>query len=221
MPKGSSVLRFFHLPSWWRMICLVTLAAAMASCGSIKKFMSNDLASDEDFIIGQLYEDEYVKESPYVPATKAGDKTKEKTLATSNKSSAAAALAALRTSDDDGALYEALMPWMGTPYKYGGETKSGVDCSGFVGQIIKTRYGIKMHRTANDMQQDVTMIGRNQLRAGDILFFSNSKGKVSHVGIFLKDGVFVHSSTSNGVSLSRFDTGYWAQHFYKCGRVKK
>jgi lipoprotein Spr len=69
------------------------------------------------------------------------------------------------------------------------------------------------------MLRDVTPISRTQLVEGDILFFTNSKGKVSHVGIYLREGLFAHASTSNGVSVSRLDDTYWTKHFYKGGRV--
>jgi lipoprotein Spr len=53
------------------------------------------------------------------------------------------------------------------------------------------------------------------------VFFKNSNGKVSHVGIYLKDNLFAHSSTSNGVSVSSLENTYWKKQFYKAGRVKK
>ena len=178
--------------------------------------MAKDLEqSDEDWIIGKLYEDEYVKETPYKPATSPTP------LPSGNYNSAAQSLLSIRTASDDGALFEALLPWMGTPYKYGGTTKAGVDCSAFVGAVCRTRYKVNLHRTANDIQQDVTFVDRNNLKQGDLLFFTNSNGKVSHVGIYLKDATFVHSSTSNGVSLSRFDSGYWSKRLYRCGRIKR
>ena len=199
----------------------LVVALLATSCSGMKRFLASDLEqSEEDIIIGQLYADEYVKESPYIPAS-VKKNTGNAPHTPAAKNSAAAALAAIRTAGDDGRLYETLMPWMGTPYKYGGQSRDGVDCSGFVGAVYRSCYGVNLHRTANDMQQDVEFVGRNQLKEGDLLFFTNSNGKVSHVGIYLKDGTFVHSSTSNGVSLSRLDSGYWSQHFYKCGRVRR
>ena len=90
-----------------------------------------------------------------------------------------------------------------------------------MGVIYKQVYGISLNRTANDMTRNVTFIAKSQLREGDLVFFNNSKGKVSHVGIYLKEGLFAHASTSNGVSVSRLDNTYWQKHFYKGGRVKK
>ncbi len=185
----------------------------LAGCQSLKQFMARDL-EDEDFIIGQLYVDEVVQETPVIdrpvqpkPRQNAGDCNN--------------ALGLTCDDEDNAALYEAVNSWLGVPYRYGGTDRSGIDCSAFVGTVFKEVYGITMHRTANDMLLDVTLIARSELREGDLVFFTNSKGKVSHVGIYLKQGLFAHSSTSNGVSVSRLDDTYWSRHFYKGGRVKK
>ena len=193
-------------------VIMLALLPFVQSCNSVKQFLASDL-EDEDYIMGQLREDEYVAEKPYIPPTKETKPSEQ------GSGTVAVALENLRTPDDDARLFDAIAPWMGTPYRYGGTSHDGVDCSGFVGQVMLTAYGVKLHRVANDMQQDVTEVGREALRQGDIVFFTNSKGRVSHVGIYLKDNVFVHSSTSNGVCLSRLDTGYWPKHFYKGGRV--
>jgi lipoprotein Spr len=164
---------------------------------------------EEDYSVGQLYVDEYVSEVPYVPTPSAEAKAAGRVNA----------LGIERSPDDNEQLYDAIEAWMGTPYKYGGTTKEGVDCSAFVGHIYQEVYQRRLHRVANDMQQDATLITKSELREGDIVFFTNSKGRVSHVGIYLKDGLFVHSSTSRGVIISRLDDSYWSKHFYKGGRV--
>ena len=183
----------FRLP-----IILSVLALLLASCESVKTFMARDL-EDEDFIIGQLYVDEMVRETPVQWTTVQTPGADERSTL----------------------LYDAVDSWMGVPYKYGGTDRNGIDCSAFVGTIYREVYGITLHRTSNDMLRDVTLVARDQLREGDILFFTNSKGKVSHVGIYLKDNLFAHASTSNGVSISRLSDSYWQKHFYKGGRVKK
>lgn len=190
--------------------CLVLLT----SCESVKSFMARDL-EEEDFIIGQLYVDEMVNETPVISTPvkakpQRGDSGKECNNALG-----------LKCSDDDNAsLYETVNSWLGVPYKYGGTDRSGIDCSAFVGEVYRKVYGVNLSRTANDMLRDVKLIGKSQLREGDILFFTNSKGKVSHVGIYLKDGLFAHASTSAGVCVSRTDDKYWSKHFYKGGRIK-
>ena len=187
---------------------LATLVC-FASCESVKRFLNKDL-EEEDYSMGELYVDEYVKEVPYVPTP--SDEAR--------RSGNVNALGIEREPGDNEALYDAINEWMGTPYRYGGTDKNGVDCSGFVGNIYRQVYGRNLHRVANDMQQDAELISRSQLREGDVVFFTNSKGRVSHVGIYLKNGLFAQSSTSRGVIISRLDEGYWSKHFYKGGRVK-
>lgn len=194
--------------TWWLFLaagCLLT-----ASCDVVRNFMSRDL-EEEDFIIGQLYVDELVRETPVIAAP----------VKPQPSGSASNPLGLTYSASDNQKLYEAINSWLGVPYKYGGTDRSGIDCSAFVGTIYKQVYGVTLHRSANDMLRDVTLISKSQLREGDILFFTNSKGKVSHVGIYLKENLFAHSSTSNGVSVSRLDNVYWTKHFYKGGRVKK
>ena len=163
----------------------------VTSCDSLKRFLAKDL-EEEDFSLGELYVDEYVKEVPYIP-TPSEEAVREGRVN---------ALGIEREPGDNEALYDAIQTWIGTPYKYGGNDRKGVDCSAFVGHL------------------DADLISKSELREGDIVFFTNSKGKVSHVGIYLKNGMFAHSSTSRGVIISRLDDSYWRKHFYKGGRVR-
>ncbi|MBR1850976.1 MAG: C40 family peptidase [Bacteroidales bacterium] len=192
---------------------IVAATLLLSSCEAIRNFLSHDL-EEEDFIIGKLYEDEYVAETPVISRP-----VQRQQAATAKPTTNPLGLDYSAT--DNQKLYDAINSWLGVPYKYGGTTRDGIDCSAFVGHIYKEVYGLTLNRTANDMQQDVRLIDRTQLREGDLLFFINSKGKVSHVGIYLKDSLFAHASTSNGVCLSRLTDTYWTTHFYRGGRHKK
>lgn len=193
-----------------KIFLVIPLAAMLfTSCDAVKRFFTTDL-SDEDYIVGQLYLDEYVKEQP----------VKMKKPSESESTGSVDKLGIPLNDKDNRKLYTAIEKWFGTPYQYGGCSTSGVDCSCFVGNIFKSVYGITMARTANDMTKDVKLISRSQLREGDLVFFTNSNGKVSHVGIYLKEDLFAHSSTSNGVSISTLENSYWKKHFYKGGRHK-
>ncbi len=193
-----------------RMAVLLGVVMVFAGCETIRAFMARDL-EEEDFVIGQLYVDELVVETPVIAAPVKVEPAKAKSTN---------ALGLEYSADDNAALYEAINSWLGVPYRYGGTDRSGIDCSAFVGTIYRDVYGVALHRSSNEMLADVKLVSRDKLREGDILFFTNSKGKVSHVGIYLKDGLFAHASTSNGVSVSRVDDTYWSNHFYKGGRVK-
>lgn len=194
-----------------RLLTLLLAAALLfASCDTVKRFLSTDL-EEEDYSLGELYVDEYVKEVPYVPTPSDEAKAEGRVNA----------LGLERTEGDNETLYNAIQSWIGTPYQYGGTSKSGVDCSGFVGNIYQEVYHRTLHRVANDMQLDCELISKSELKEGDLVFFTNSKGRVSHVGIYLKDGIFAHSSTSRGVIISRLGDSYWSKHFYKGGRVNE
>lgn len=193
-------------------LALLACSAMLTGCQSLQKFLARDL-DDEDFIIGQLYLDEVVQETPVIAQPVSPDRQR-------TGQDCRNALGLECSGSDNAALYEAVNSWLGVPYKYGGTDRSGIDCSAFVGNIYRQVYGTTLHRSANEMLRDVKLIPKAQLAEGDLVFFTNSKGKVSHVGIYLKDGLFAHSSTSNGVSVSRLDDTYWSKHFYKGGRVK-
>lgn len=197
-----------------RIHIVVLLFATMlfTGCEALKGFMSRDLA-DEDFIIGQLYVDEMVRETPVISS-----RTLAEQRPVGGRSNA---LGLTYSASDNAALYEAVASWLGVPYKYGGDDRSGIDCSAFVGAIYNEVYKVTLRRTTNDMLRDVTLVAKRDLQEGDLLFFTNSKGKVAHVGIYLKDNLFAHASTSNGVSVSRLSDNYWQSHFYKGGRVNR
>ncbi|MBR1798380.1 MAG: C40 family peptidase [Bacteroidales bacterium] len=199
-----------------RKLIILLLAVAMIpllnSCESLQRILSRDL-EEEDFIIGQLYADELVKETPVIskpqPATNKPNSTTGKN-----------ALGLTYSKTDNAKLYETINGWLGVPYRYGGNDRTGIDCSAFVGTIYKTVYSKTLKRTCNDMLNEVTLLNKTQIKEGDLLFFTNSKGKVAHVGIYLKEGLFAHASTSSGVCVSSIDDTYWSKHLYRGGRVK-
>lgn len=126
------------------------------------------------------------------------------------------------SGNDNKKLYKVVNEWLGTPYKYGGCDKNGVDCSGFVMNVYKEVYGIDLYRSAYDIMKNVYFVEKSEIKEGDILFFITGKeNRVSHVGIYLKDGQFVHSSTSKGVMISRIDEPYYQKAFHKAGRHQK
>ncbi len=113
--------------------------------------------------------------------------------------------------------------WLGTPYKYGGNDKRGVDCSGLVQQVYKRVYGKGLYRNSQEIfNKNCRKISFNKLKEGDLVFFatSPSSNRISHVGIFLYDDKFVHASSSKGVVVSSLTNSYYVRTFKCAGRVK-
>lgn len=116
-------------------------------------------------------------------------------------------------------MFEFLDDWYGTPYRLGGTTKKGIDCSAFSQFLFAAVYGFNIPRTAREQYNLTTRISRTELNEGDLIFF-NTRGGISHVGIYLQNNKFVHASTSGGVMISDIFDEYWARKFVGVGRLK-
>ena len=127
------------------------------------------------------------------------------------------------TRDDNTALYSELATWLGVPYKYAGNDRRGVDCSGLVCQVYLKVYNKKLQRnSAKIYEQNCREIARKKLREGDLVFFATGKDKrrISHVGIYLKDDRFIHASSSKGVVVSSLENPYFVRTYIASGRVE-
>ena len=122
---------------------------------------------------------------------------------------------------DNHALYVESSNWLGVPYRSGGTTKRGVDCSGLTSNIYKKVYRKDLERNSEDQRKkDCRKVKKGKLREGDLVFFHNGrkKKKATHVGIYLKDRKFIHASTSQGVIVSTLEEEYWKKHWLSGGR---
>ncbi|HVF82171.1 MAG TPA: C40 family peptidase [Flavisolibacter sp.] len=114
-------------------------------------------------------------------------------------------------------LLRVIDDWYGIKYLYGGETKKGIDCSALMQVFFTALYGISLPRTAK-MQYDFSRrISRTELKEGDLLFF-NTRGGVSHVGMYLQNNKFVHASVK-GVAISDMFEPYYASRLIGTGRI--
>ena len=122
--------------------------------------------------------------------------TKEKTTQVANNSS----------------FEEFIKPWIGTRYKFGGSSRSGTDCSGYVMQIYKTKLNIALPHNAASMFKMGSAVKAADLKEGDLVFFGNVWG-INHVGIFLNGNRFTHASSSQGVTITPMEMDYWKSRY--------
>lgn len=109
--------------------------------------------------------------------------------------------------------------FLGTRYVYGGTTAKGFDCSGYVKHIYK-QFGVNLNRTTSGMYGQGQSVAKKDLQVGDLVFFKTTSAKVGHVGIYIGNGKFVHSSTSKGVIITNLnDRYYWGKRYVGAKRV--
>jgi cell wall-associated NlpC family hydrolase len=134
------------------------------------------------------------------------------------------ALGLKKDRKDNFALYKEAASWLRVPYMDGGTSRAGTDCSYLVCALYKTVYNKSIERNSADiLYKNCRKISKNKLREGDLVFF-NTSGKlkvyVNHVGIYLKEHKFLHSSTSRGVIVSDLEDKYYQKAWVCGGRVK-
>ena len=117
----------------------------------------------------------------------------------------------------DNMMMDEIESWMGTPYVYGGESQSGVDCSGFTQAVYKA-VNIDIPRTASQQSAVSEIVNPPDLQFGDLIFFNTSGSGISHVGIYIGNGFFAHASSSSGVVKESLAKQYYADRIVSVGR---
>jgi cell wall-associated NlpC family hydrolase len=116
-------------------------------------------------------------------------------------------------------LYQHLNEWQGVPYRTGGLSKTGIDCSGSVQTTFLTAFGIRIPRSTELQAAAGYGVPLKKLMAGDLVFFRTGV-KTRHVGIYVENNLFIHASKSSGVMLSCLDDAYWKKKYWKAVRIK-
>lgn len=118
-------------------------------------------------------------------------------------------------------LIMAIISYLGTPYKYGGITRRGIDCSAFTLTVFSEVFNIDLPRSASQQYQVGEVVeGFDDLKFGDLVFFNTRRRQVpGHVGIYLWDKLFAHASSTKGVIISSMAEGYYYQRYMSARRL--
>ncbi len=118
-------------------------------------------------------------------------------------------------------LMSVIMNWLGTPYRFGGDSKKAIDCSAWTRRVFRESCDISLPRTARTQVRVGQRIKRNQLKFGDLIFFHTYSRKfASHVGIYLGDNLFAHASSAKGVTISSLESTYYKRRFIGGRRLR-
>jgi len=115
-------------------------------------------------------------------------------------------------------FYLNVLDWLNTPYRYGGDSKKGIDCSRLVIRLTKKTYYDSINGTAASIYNDCSIMEIDQLVEGDLVFFKINRSYISHIGVYLYDGLFVHATLSKGVMVNSLDEKYYKKYFFGAGR---
>src|ERR1700712_3533424 len=115
-------------------------------------------------------------------------------------------------------LFHFVYDWIGTPYRFGGSSRKGIDCSAFTKELYSEVFNEDIMRNSRDIFSMVSPVAKDDLQEGDLVFFKIHSRRISHVGIYLGNNRFAHAS-SRGVAISSLDDAYYKRYFYRGGRM--
>lgn len=118
------------------------------------------------------------------------------------------------------ALLKAFDDWEGTRYSFGGDSANGIDCSALTRRIYRSVFSFELPRVSTDQIKEGTIVNRNDLKPGDILYF-RPENRVNHTAVYIGNSLFINASSSKGVILSSLDSTYWGKYFIYGVRVEK
>jgi len=120
--------------------------------------------------------------------------------------------------DSDPGLYNAIFPLIGIPHR--SRTRNGgLDCSAFVKSVFRQTYATEIKGGSRDIHRNSKVVAMENLREGDLLFFTIGSSQVNHVGIYLNNNKFVHVSEEKGVTIDDMSDRYYVEHFFQAGRT--
>lgn len=117
-------------------------------------------------------------------------------------------------------MMDFVMDWLGTPYKFAGDSKRRIDCSAFTRRAYRHALNVEIPRTAVYQYEYGDKIDREDLQFGDLVFFkTRNYARITHVGIYLADDLFAHASSSDGVTISSLNSSYYSRKYRGARRL--
>jgi cell wall-associated NlpC family hydrolase len=116
------------------------------------------------------------------------------------------------------ALRKVAEGYLGVPYRFGGQSRGGMDCSGFIRQVFAEAFGSDLPHSSAALYRRGRAVERAELETGDLVFFANL-GFIDHAGIYMGKGYFIHAATSVGVAYSALDAPYFGEHYAGARRL--
>jgi peptidoglycan DL-endopeptidase CwlO len=208
------MLKFGKL--WLLSILLLVSFSIMTGCSSSYELSHNDSKTKKDV-------DGYKNTKPRVTTNTFSEKTSLSKVSLESLSSSIAGFVTptdLHVSKDMDQVMYKVIEYLNTPYLWGGTSKHGIDCSAFIQAVMYQALGVTLPRTSYEQSNVGVDVARADLKFGDLLFFeTRGRGRVSHVGMYLGDGYFVHSGSSTGVAVASLDSEFYSRVFLKAKRV--
>jgi lipoprotein Spr len=113
-----------------------------------------------------------------------------------------------------------IINWIGTRYEFGGEDRCGIDCSSFTRQVFEKAFGLDLPRTAYEQAQMGDPVKKEELQFGDLVFFKTARyAPITHVGIYIGEGLFANAACSRGVTVASLESDYWSAHYVGARRL--
>ncbi len=207
--------------------CILALLFS-SSCSSQKQTIASSKSSKPKFIDGVVIEShqsdarKLENKGNVYTITEPEDSVEESIAEKSETSYAVKEVVTSKKITTDNHLYTFIEDWYGVPYRFGGTCRSGIDCSAFVRELYSDVYGENLLRTSREQFALSDYIkNKQELKEGDLVFFKIRSKSISHVGVYLHNGKFVHASRSKGVIISSLDDTYWNKYYAGGGRVSK